>query len=295
MNLWLKAKLKSKPLHLIPPDVLRRNTDSSALAKDPPEGVSLKLVSEPIKGEWHRPKSGADGRLVYYLHGGAYIFGSPKSHRSLTFALAKQAPADVFSLHYRLAPEHPFPAAVEDAVAGYRWLLEQGYSPRDVTFAGDSAGGGLAMALLLCCRRQGLPFPGNAILYSPWTDLTVSGASIDANERTDAMFKSVYIREAAKFYVGASDPSTPLISPLFGEFGGLPPILIFASESEVLLDDSVRLYERLILSGVTARLETEKGVAHVWPIFTPLFPEAKKAVETSAAFIRGSIRQEEAA
>jgi len=289
VNLWLKAMVKSKPLHLADPAALREATDKYALAKTPPAGVSMEIVDGPVKGEWHRVDGGADGRLIYYLHGGGYVFGSPKSHRSITFALAKQTPADVFSLNYRLAPEHPFPAAVDDAVAGYRWLLLQGRDPKSIVVAGDSAGGGLSLALMLSCKQQGLPMPACAVLYSPWTDLSGSGASLDANEKTDAMFKAVYIREGAKKYLGGAAADASLASPLFGDLSGLPPILIFASKSEVLLDDSARLHDKLVAAGVEARFETEDGVAHAWPIFTPYFPEAKKAVSQSVDFIRACL------
>ena len=286
VNFWLRRMMKSKPLHLMDPEVVRARTDGNALVKKAPKGFSLEVVDGEVKGEWHRPDTGGEGRLIYYLHGGGYVFGSPLSHRSLTFALAGEVPADVFSLDYRLAPEHPFPAAAEDAVAGYRWLLSHGWDPQSIIVSGDSAGGGLSMAMLLACKNEGLPLPSGAVLFSPWTDLSVSGASIDSNEPTDAMFQSIHIREGVHKYLNGADPKNPLASPLFGDLNGLPPVLTFVSETEVLRDDSTRLHQRLVEAGVEAQLVTEHGVAHVWPVFTPLFPEAKDSVKEAAAFVR---------
>ncbi|MEO1240925.1 MAG: alpha/beta hydrolase [Pseudomonadota bacterium] len=280
--------MKSKPLHLMPSSVLTAGAEKVG-PKRPPKGVSLQRVDEgAVKGEWHRATDGADSATVLYFHGGGYYYGSPVSHRGLTFGLAKAAGANVFSQDYRLAPEHPFPAAVEDAVTGYRWLLDQGVDPESLIVSGDSAGGGLALALLLSCKEQGLPMPAGAILYSPWTDLAVTGASIDANEKTDAMFKKVYIAEGAKHYLGSADAKTPLASPLYAELDGLPPILTFVSDDEALLDDSVRLHERLQGAGVSSELIVEKGLPHVWPIFHPRFPETAKSIEQSANFIRAT-------
>ncbi len=291
-NFFLRRTVKSKPLHLQDPVILREAVDERAV-KTPPDGVTLDYEDSEVRGEWHRVEADAGGRLIYYLHGGGYVFGSPKSHRSITFALAKETPADVFSLEYRRAPEDPFPAAVEDAVAGYRWLLRKGRAPASISFAGDSAGGGLAMALLLACKKQGLPLPGCVVLYSPWTDLTVSGDSIDDNEETDVMFKAEYIREGVKLYLGDANPNLPLVSPLFGDLTGLPPVFIFASKSEALFHDSERMVEKLRAAGVETMFEAQEGLAHVWPVFTPWFPEAKQAVLDSAAFIREHIRAKE--
>lgn len=285
MKLYLKSAMKSKPLHLMSTHALTEGAEKIG-PKRPPKGVSLQRVDEgAVKGEWHRATDRATSPTVLYFHGGGYYYGSPVSHRGLTFGLAKTAGANVFSQDYRLAPEHPFPAAVEDAVAGYRWLLDQGVDPESLIVSGDSAGGGLALALLLSCKERGLAMPAGGILYSPWTDLAVTGASIDANEKTDAMFKKVHIVEGAKHYLGSADPKTPLASPLYAELDGLPPVLTFVSDDESLFDDSVRLHERLQEAGVSSELIVEKGLPHVWPIFHPRFPETAKSIEQSANFI----------
>jgi len=283
-NLYLKMTFKSKPIHLIDAGLLRANTDKIA-PKKVPAGVALEVVDHgAVKGEWHRARDAERGRTIYYLHGGGYVFGSPKSHRGLTFALAQQSRADLFSLRYR--PEHKFPAAVDDAVAGYQWLIDQGRDPAKIIVSGDSAGGGLALALLLSCKERGLPMPAGAVLYSPWTDLAATGASLVTNEKTDVMFKKVYIAEGAKRYLGEADAKTPLASPLYADLAGLPPILTFVSDDEALYDDSTRLHVKLKAAGVATQLITEHGLAHVWPLFFPRFPEAGKSIAQSAAFIR---------
>lgn len=284
-NFFLKRSVKKRPTHLIDPGLLRIETDKIAPRKIP-DGITLEKVSEgSINGEWHKPANAEAGRTVLYFHGGGYVFGSPKSHRGLTFKLAQDARADVFSLDYRMAPEHPFPAAVEDAVAAYQWLLDGEREPGKIVVSGDSAGGGLSLAFLLSCKERGLPMPSGALLYSPWTDLAGTGASLDTNDASDVMFEKANITEGAKRYMNGADPKTPLISPLYADLSGLPPILTFVSNSESLYDDSTRLHERLLAAGVDAQLITERGLAHVWPIFYPRFPEAGRTIKQSADFI----------
>ncbi|GJL92221.1 alpha/beta hydrolase [Hyphococcus sp.] len=289
-NWYMKSAFKSKPIHLIPAHILTEGAEK--LAPDaPPHGVSLESVDESaVKGEWHRADD-ASGSTVMYLHGGGYVFGSPKSHRAFTFTLAKEAGTEVFSLDYRLAPEHLFPAAVDDALAAYQWLLKAGCDPARMVVGGDSAGGGLTLALLLSIKARGLPMPAGVLLLSPWTDLATTGASLDRNEKSDAMFKKVYITEGAKRYLGTADAKAPLASPLYGDLGGLPPMLTFVSNSEVLCDDSLRLHDRLLLAGVDSTLIAEDGLIHVWPIFPGRFPEAKESIKQAAAFIRQRTQQ----
>lgn len=288
-NFYLKGRMKSKPTHLVDPKVLRENTDEIAPRKTP-RTLTLEIVADgPVKGEWHKPANAAPGRTVLYFHGGGYVFGSPKSHRGLTFKLAEEACADVFSADYRLAPEHPFPAAVEDAVAAYQFLLAQGRDPAQLAVGGDSAGGGLTLALLLCCKERGLPMPAAAFLYSPWTDLAATGASLEANEASDVMFKKNYLAQGAKRYIGETDPKTPLVSPLYADLSGLPPTLSFVSSTEVLYDDTTRLHDKLLAAGVASEMIVETGLAHVWPIFYPRFPEAARSIRQTAAFISARV------
>ena len=161
--------------------MLRQGADALA-PKQPPEGVTRRVVAAPVYGEWHRATDAEAGRTILYLHGGGYVFGSPRSHSAFTYALAKEARAELFSLEYRMAPKHTFPAAVDDAVACYEWMLEDGHDPERMAIGGDSAGGGLTLALLLSIKARGLPMPACALLLSPWTDLATTGASLDTNE-----------------------------------------------------------------------------------------------------------------
>lgn len=293
-NRIMMATFKSQPIHLVDEKILREGAEKFAPSRVP-DDLTLETVERPVRGEWHRSRSAEPRRTVLYLHGGGYVFGSAKSHRIATFALAREAAAEVFSLDYRMASEHPFPAAVDDAVAAWRWLLDQGRDPGRMVVAGDSAGGGLALALMLSIKALGLPMPAGAVLFSPWTDLAATGASLDENEKSDAMFKKLYIVEGAKRYLAGADPKAPLASPLYADLSGLPPALVFVSDSEVLRDDSIRLKERLDAAGVPAELVTGKGLIHVWPIFAGRFPEALTAIRQSAGFVRERTTQGEGA
>ena len=285
VNMYLRRSMKSKRLDLIDPPVLRAMIEKNSIPMLP-KGVSHEEVNEGgVRGEWRRPESGADC-TVLYLHGGGYVFGSPRTHRTLTAPLALAAKADVFVPVYRLAPEHPCPAAIEDAVAAYEWLLAKGVKPEKLVIGGDSAGGGLTLATLVALKEKGRPLPAGALLYSPWTDLTGGGQSMTSNAKSDAMFSRETILGGAHKYYAGLGPRDPRVSPLFADLTGLPPMLIFASDSELLYSDSVRLVEKAQVSGVPARFEVRKGLAHVWPIFHPLLPEAKEAIGVSGEFIR---------
>jgi acetyl esterase/lipase len=251
-------------------------------------------VSEgPVKGEWLQ-LTNDPRQVVYYLHGGAYVACSPRTHRAFTAALSRAANARVFALDYRLAPEHRFPSAVEDAVAGYHWLLDQGVEPRDVVFGGDSAGGGLAVATMVALRDAGAPLPRAAFVLSPWADLAVTGRSIDVNSDRDPMFYGDAVRRIAPVYLGGASPRDSLASPIYADLSGLPPLLIYVSDSEVLLDDSVRLAERARQFGVTADLRVWRDLPHVWPIAVAFkLPESLQALDEIAEFIRSTSRQGE--
>ena len=285
LHFYLRRNMKEKAIHLMPPQQLRDGIEKLAPNK-PPKGVSLEIVpGGPVRGEWHRADTAVSGRTVLYLHGGGYYFGSAKTFRGFTFGLAKQARCNVFSLDYRLAPEAPYPAAVDDALTCYRWLLESGIDPATLILGGDSSGGGLSLALLLKAKEKSLPLPAGLFLFSPWTDLACTGASLDENEKTDVMFKRHYITEGAKTYYGDHDPKTAFISPLYGDLTGLPPTLSFVSTSEILRDDGLRLHEKLVDDGVLAELITEDGLAHEWPTFYGRIPEARKSMAQLVAFI----------
>ena len=252
----------------------------------PPE-VKVERVSAPVApAEWLRPPGAVAGRVVLYLHGGGYVIGSPRSHRHLAAAIAAAGQASGLLLDYRLAPEHPYPAAVDDATAAYRWLLDQGVAPGHIVIGGDSAGGGLTVATLLALRDARLPLPAGGVCISPWVDLTFSGASYRTRAAVDPIVKRPGIDEMARAYLGATAAQTPLASPLFADLRGLPPLLIHVGSDEVLLDDAVQLADRAKTAGVDATLEVWDRMIHVWHWFLPMLDEAQSAVDGIGRFIR---------
>lgn len=255
-----------------------------------PPDVAVKPVSAPAApAEWLEPAVARDGAVVLYLHGGGYVIGSPRSHRHLAAAIATAARASALLLDYRLAPEHPFPAAVDDAVAAYRWLLDGGTAPGRVIVAGDSAGGGLAVATLLALRAAGAPLPAAAVCISPWVDLACAGESYATKAASDPIVRRAGVAEMARAYLGATDAKTPLASPLYADLRGLPPLLIHVGSEEVLLDDAAGLAERAKAAGVPATLEVWDEMIHVWHWFLPMLDEAERAVDRIGEFVRSRV------
>ena len=244
----------------------------------------------PLRGEWIERADGVstsgNGPTVLYCHGGGYYFCSPLTHRSIVFGLATRANAPIFSLDYRLAPEHRFPAALDDAAAAYRQLVADGTPPESIVFAGDSAGGGLALATLVALRDAGDPLPAGCLLFSPWTDLAATGATIRTNDGLDPMFSGPAIGRAARVYLGDTPATHPYASPLYADLHGLPPLFIMAGSTEVLLDDSQRVADKARAAGVDCEFEVWKKMPHVWPLFSPFIPEANRALDHAAAFVR---------
>jgi monoterpene epsilon-lactone hydrolase len=260
----------------------------------PVDTRSVSAVKDgPVKGEWLRA-SGEPRRTVYYLHGGGYVACSPETHRAFTSALSRAANASVFALDYRLAPEHRFPAAVEDAVAGYRWLLDQGVAPEEIVIGGDSAGGGLTVSTLVALRDAGDRLPRATFLLSPWTDLACAGQSLDANDKRDPMFYGAGVRYMAPVYLGGASPRDPLASPVYADLSKLPPMLIHVSDNEVLLDDSTRLSDRAKQCGVDVNLRVWNNLPHAWPVFVAFrMPESFQALGEIAEFIRTASERNE--
>jgi monoterpene epsilon-lactone hydrolase len=223
-------------------------------------------------------------RTVLYFHGGGYFFCGLETHRPTCAYMARMADAQVLSVDYRMAPEHVFPAAVDDAVAWWKELLRQGIKPEQTVFAGDSAGGGLALACLLAARDQGLPLPAGAVLFSPWSDLSCSGETMKTLAKADVMFNPESLPEAAAMYLAGEPATTPLASPLFADLKGLPPLMIHASEHEILLADSTRLHERAQQQGVKSELHLKARMPHVWPTMLML-PEARETLKQCGRFI----------
>ena len=240
---------------------------------------------------WIAPVGANSGAVIYYLHGGGYTFGKMTTYLDMLGRLVRATRARALWLDYRLAPECPFPAAVDDALAGSRWPLDQqGVHPRRNIIAGDSAGGGLALATLLAARDAGIALPAGAALLSPWTDLTGESATAMSRASVDPMLVGARITHAGQTYLAGADPRNPLASPLFADLRGLPPLLIHVGDAEVLLDDSRLLAERARVAGVAVTLHVWDGLFHVFPIFPTWLPEARKAVAEMASFILAQTR-----
>lgn len=256
-----------------------------------PPGTTVESVTAGGRpAEWIRPAGAREDAALLYLHGGGYVIGSPRSHRHLAEALARAAGFPCLLPDYRLAPEHPFPAAVDDALAAYRSLVEhRKIAPGRIAVGGDSAGGGLTMAALVAIREARLPLPGAGVCISPWTDLTCSAASYRSKAASDPMVDLPGIAAMAQAYLGATDPRTPLASPLFADLRGLPPLLIHVGSEEVLIDDASGLAERARAGGVDVTLEVWEEMIHVWHWFLPWLPEAQTAVEKIGGFLRRRI------
>jgi len=239
-----------------------------------------------IGGEWTASASGAAAASLLYLHGGAYFAGSARQYRPIAAFFARRG-LDVFAPDYRLAPAHPFPAALEDARAAYEALRAQSLGP--LLVAGDSAGGGLALALMLALRDAGAPLPRAAALFSPWTDLAVTGASTRENEESDALFTRRMLKIAARAYLGGASPRAPLASPLHADLAGLPPILVHVGAQEILRDDSTRLVARARAAGASAEIELWSGVPHGWQMAVAFMPEARESLEKASDFLLRSV------
>jgi len=236
-----------------------------------------------VPGEWIEAPD-ADLGAMLYLHGGAYALGSIKIHRELVGRLARATRTRCLALGYRLAPEHPFPAALEDATAAYRWLLNRGFGPSQIIIAGDSAGGGLTLATLVALRDAGDPLPAGAVCISPWTDLALTGKSVQDKAQADIILNPDCLRTYANFYAGQHDYSSPLISPLYADLKGLPPLLIQVGSDEILLDDAARCAVKAQAAGVKVTLDISDEMFHCYQMVS-LLPEAKKAVEQIAGFV----------
>jgi monoterpene epsilon-lactone hydrolase len=253
-------------------------------------GRFVKVDVEPVlaggvSAEWVCPPGSLEERAIFYLHGGAYTIGSLESHRGLAGRIARASGICALTLDYRLAPEHPYPAAVEDATAAYRWLLETGVPSENIVIAGDSAGGGLTVATTLSLRDAGDPTPAAAVLLSPWTDLAGTGDSITRLAAVDPMLSWERLQPSVDDYAGANNPQLPLVSPLYADLHGLPPLLIHVGSYEILLDDSTRLEANAREAGVEVTLREWPGMWHVWHSWAGLVPEGQQAIDEIGAFI----------
>lgn len=247
---------------------------------------STKEVANGVPAEWLIPTGASSSRVVLYLHGGSYVVGSIGSHRSLAANIAHAARARALIIDYRLAPEHPFPAAIQDSVSAYRWLTKNHVAPDHITIAGDSAGGGLALALVLSLRDGNLSLPAAVVCLSPWTDLAATGESWKTRVNADLVIDTRMEAEFARMYLGDVDPRSPLASPLYSDLKGLPPLLIQVGTDEVLLSDSSRLADRARSAGVDVTYQEWEGMQHVWQFAASFIPEGRQAIATIGDFIQ---------
>ena len=264
--------------------------DEIADANQLPHDVSYQVVDAGgVSAEWVRSSKVREETVLLYLHGGCYATGSVDTHRDLMTRLSIASSMRVLGLNYRLAPAHPFPAAVEDAYAAYRWLLKSGVDPGRIALAGDSAGAGLALATTLTLREDELPLPGAVVCLSPWVDLALTGDSMDTKAAADPIVSREMLYGWGKLYLGDHDPRTPLASPLYAELQGLPPLLIQVGSTEVLLDDSRRLADRASAAGVDVALEIWPEMIHGWQNFGAILPEAREAIDHIGRFVRSHL------
>ncbi len=283
----IKSRVHAKP------DVrkIRESMELVArVAPDQPKGVSRRETAiGGVPSECHVVSGCSPDRTILYLHGGAFVSGSPRTHRGIAGRLARAAAARVVVPEYRLAPEHPFPAAVEDAAAVYRGLLARGARPERLAIAGESAGGNLVFALLLKLKEEGAPLPGAAVAMSPFVDMTGEAESLRTNAERDPLLHVDGFPTVVNAYAPGRDPTDPLLSPLYGDLKGLPPCLILCGSDEILLDDAVRMRDALLAAGVEAELEIWPEMPHAWPVFARLIPEGGSAIGRMASFLRARL------
>lgn len=270
----------------LPLEERRRAMDATLEVFGVPEGVEVSetelagMKTDRIVPAGKTPQ----GRFLYF-HGGGYVLGSPRSHRHMTALLALKTGRELVVPDYRLAPEHVFPAAVEDGLAAYRALLDEGHAPGEIVLGGDSAGGGLTLAVLLKARDEGLPMPAAACLISPWVDLKCNSGAYESRADADPMIDQSGIADMAALYLGGAPAGEPLASPLFADLTGLPPLFIQVGDAEVLLDDSRLLAERAKAAGVDAMLDVWPEMIHVWHAYYPMLPEGARALDDIAAYL----------
>jgi monoterpene epsilon-lactone hydrolase len=245
-----------------------------------------RVSADGVDGEWISPADAPEDKAILYFHGGGFRIGSVASHRDLIAQIALASGCRVLAINYRLAPEHRFPAALDDALAAYDWMLGRGLKPSNIAFAGDSAGGNLVLAAMLALRERGLPLPVSVVLMSPWTDLAATGASYVTRAEADPIHQRPMILALAENYLGGQgDPCDPLVSPLYADLSGLPPLLIQVGDRETVLDDSVMLAEKARAAGIDVNLEVWDGMIHVFQMFGAEIPEAHQAIASIAGFL----------
>jgi acetyl esterase/lipase len=282
----IRAMLTSRP-RPTGTEERRQRLDALGQAFGAPDDARLEAIEiAGVPAEWSTTPQADAGRAVLYLHGGGYMAGSIISHRYLAVETGRAAHARTLALGYRLAPEHPYPAQLEDALAAYSMLRDKGFAASNIAVGGDSAGGNLTLALLIALRDRGLPLPACSWLISPWSDLTASGATMQSKANIDPMISRPYLLELAQAFAGGKAFADPLISPQFADLTGLPPLLIQVGSDETLLDDAIALTGRAGAAGVAVSLEIWPDMIHAFPMFFPQVAASRRATEHAGTFMR---------
>ena len=287
--LALRELLAQRPT---PPSIAERRTSFDAFAKVFPTAADItteKVSANGVAAEWSQAPGADKSRAVLYVHGGGYVIGSLDSHRHLASEIARDIGGRTLALHYRLAPEHPFPAPVEDTLAGYRYLLAQGLKAQNIAIAGDSAGGGLVVAALVAIRDVGLPQPSCGWCISPWVDMEGIGGSMTSLAGVDPMVQKLPLLEMSTMYLGGADPRSPLAAPIYADLRGIAPLLIHVGAAETLLDDATRLAGVAGAADVPVTLEVWPEMIHVWHLFHPRLAAGRRAIEAGARYVRAAM------
>jgi acetyl esterase/lipase len=285
----IRRMLASRPR---PASLAERRQRLDGLGEQYPMSADVRVEPADARGvpaEWTTTPGADPARVILFLHGGGYISGSLASHRHMIAQAGREAGARTLALAYRLAPEHPFPAALEDALAGYRYLLAQGYDPKRIAMAGESAGGGLAVAALASLRDAGAPLPACIWCSSPWVDLGMTGGSMLTKAPVDPLISELYLAELATAYLHGADPRTPMASPLYADLHGLPPFLIQVGSAETLLDDAIRLAGAAGAADVRVTLQVWPDMIHAWHLFYAQVDAGRRALAEVGAFIRAAM------
>src|SRR6516225_984783 len=273
----------------------RQDAFLERLVPQPPKGTQATHIDlDGVKAVAVVTLASHRGRLVLYLHGGGHVSGSPALYGDFTWRIAAATRARTVILDHRLAPEHPFPAALDDAVTAYRALVADGADPGRMAVLGESSGGGLVLAMLLKLRDEGVRLPAAAVALSPWTDLALTGSSLQRNAEADPMLRGTEGARLASYYLAGADPRTPYASPLYADPTGLPPTLIQVGSDEILLDDSVRMAERMRAAGCQVELEIWPRMPHTWQVWARVLPEAQAAIERIGAFVQSKVEPQAA-
>jgi epsilon-lactone hydrolase len=272
---------------------MRLDADARAKAFPLPSDVSVQPVTaNGVRAEWTSTPDADPSNAILYLHGGGYVICSPDSHRHLVAEVGRASGSRTLAIDYRLAPEHPFPAPVEDTVAAYRYLLDSGLKPSRIALAGDSAGGGLVVGALLAIREAGLPLPACGWCISPWVDMEALGESFTDRAAADPTVQKETIQMMAQWYLGGANPRHPHAAPIYGDLRGLPPLLIQVGAAETLLDDSIVLARKAGAADVLVDLQIWPEMIHIWHIFFPMLSAGRRAIASGGTFVRNALRGE---